>query len=98
MSIENRLERLAMARHTQVGEFMENNVVEAALRLLSQLGVESNVVVELTCQLTDGDLRVRAKQRQDLFAADRCLTRGGARDLLPPGFFLSFFLSFFRSD
>jgi hypothetical protein len=43
MSIEKRLERLAMARHTQVGKFMENDVVEAALRLLSQLGVEANV-------------------------------------------------------
>jgi hypothetical protein len=36
---------------------------------------------------------VKAKHRQDLFAADRCLTWGGARDLLPPGFFLSFFRS-----
>jgi len=43
MSIEKRLERLAMARHTQVGKFMENDVVQAALRLLSQLGVEANV-------------------------------------------------------
>jgi hypothetical protein len=43
MSIEKRLERLAMARLTQVGKFMENDVVEAALRLLSQLGVEANV-------------------------------------------------------